>query len=68
MNIIFGIFSRIAAYKIKIDKEMRDKIIKLKFENGGVFWFFEVWRDIISYFIISISREIAEKNGIMSTV
>ncbi len=51
VSAIFGFFSRIAAYKIKVNKEIRGKIKKLEFESGSAFWFFEVWRDFVSYFI-----------------
>jgi len=38
VSLIFGIFSRIAAYNKK----------------GKSWWFFEWWRDFISYFITSV--------------
>jgi len=37
-SIIFGILSRIAAYHVK----------------SKVWWFFEVWRDVVSYFITGV--------------
>lgn len=55
VSILFGFFSRVAAYKIKLNKTTWEKVKKWAFENGVSYWLFEAWRDSMCYFITGVT-------------